>query len=139
MYNPPKGIEKKILKKYKLLEKESFDRAELSTPHLPCGYGFALEGVRTNGTEHLSSLSSFLYEWDKGMKTAEEELLSWMIQFKKIKQLVKALRKDVKEHFKVCSKCKGKGGKKIHQVEGMRIRIWEDCEKCDGRGLIPNG
>lgn len=139
IYGPPTGREKKILRMFKKLDNLGFDADEIKTPGVACTYGHALDGVRTNGHEHLVSLSSYRYEWNEAMEETRECLKEWNAHYREVKRVHRQFEAEIKKYFRICSKCNGKGGKYYTrdstQWDVSRTK-WEDCEKCNGRGLI---
>ncbi len=126
---PPKGKELEVVKKVdKLLEQyrkiDHFD----SSPTVFIGH--VIDGVRCNGKERVNSLLDVI----KKMAVYEQDLKCDIEGHKKALTLTKQIRKAMLG-FKVCPKCKGEKGFFPPKVKNEEYRAWEDCLKCNGRGI----
>lgn len=129
----PKGKELKTAKKvnelFEGLKKEvGFHRypasASISIDH-------TLEGVRTNGHQAVTSLFNVKEDLEDYKKNCEDEIKI----HQKAVELTEAMLAEL-DWFKTCPKCKGGKGKKMPGGRSCILYTWEDCNKCDGRGII---
>jgi len=131
-YDPPTGRELQILKRYQKLDEAC---CSTSMGLDPGSYDFALKGVRTNGTGHITTLSTYRYHWNKELAEVKKEMASWARRYMRLQTIHAQFEQDIHKYFETCSKCRGKGGNTVRN-QYNQLSAWEDCYKCDGRGLI---
>jgi hypothetical protein len=102
----------------------------------------AREGVRTNGWEYLCTILDAM----TGLRRFRHEVSHGLETYKKIDVLAGELLERAEELFsifKVCPICEGRKGKKSDRKDETRftkgMKQWDDCEECDGRGIILRG
>ena len=126
MYLTAKRAEKKL------------DKMFLDAPLLPWGTtaDHAIDRVRTNGLEDLSTLIDLVQEGEEYMREAtEHERLT-----AECKVVVQKVLDELDGYFELCPKCQGtKGAKDYDNVPMSRVYVWRDCGTCAGRGMVPRG
>lgn len=128
-YDPPTGRELQLLKVYETLEEASYETSiDIGISHT---HRFALDGVRTNGVQHLTSLSTYRYQWQQKLVTIQKDVQALIRNYRKVKKIHAQMERDIKRYFRICERCRGKGGYK-----NSFNHSWEDCSHCCGRGLI---
>ena len=134
-YYPPEGKEKKALLKLEPMVRSMSDLAYDIYFGGSVAMGHAIKGVRCNGREQVRSIADIFDEMDESHKS-----------IKHIKSVVaKAERtlarmNKIREGFIKCPSCHGKKGQKHRSAAptpGSCYGYWEDCAKCDGRGVLP--
>lgn len=99
------------------------------------GYGFALDGVRTNGTQYpynFLDAEKDIREYAGALAKYKKEIT---VAEKQARELAKLAIAVVRE-FRTCPSCKGAKGEKIRELEGGRYRLWRDCSRCKGAGVL---
>lgn len=132
-HDPPKGAEKKIIKRLNVLSRK-VDRLKRDPPwYSIVTPGHALEGVRTNGTQKLNGLPVCLSELEEFVRELRQFQKKWNSILKAAENELQVVKREVIKHLKACPKCKGKQG---YGQCGSNINRWRDCEHCEGRGYI---
>lgn len=146
-YSPPSGTEKQILD---LVAKESealtvlLKRIWENPPSAQIEISHAREGVRTNGTERVTSVLDVMEKMEEAGRRYHRHHNEVSAIEAEVGDRLIAVRK-LMEKLPLCSRCKGKKGYgrngiprtwKAGSGVGMSIKQWEDCEICDGRGIL---
>ena len=146
-YSPPTGKEKKVLAS---VSNGAIDLHDLlESIHLDFGSAYieishAREGVRTNGTEKTTTVLDVVDKADEIFHRYQRQLRNMQKVEDKIITVIDRIRLKMEE-LPLCPHCKGLKGygrdgipKKWEAGSGvgMAIKQWEDCEVCDGRGVI---
>ena len=102
--------------------------------------GFALDGVRTNGLERLTSIANFIIAVRRMRRNRASVQRNIDKALRKADRLLATLERIVAP-FKLCEVCEGRKGKYIPRQKGQTIiKRWHDCTSCDGRGVqVPRG
>ena len=131
-YDPPRGKERSLGAFLdRRLEPMCLSTYDIRAPSFSGFIGHALEGVRTNGTQRLTTVNDILRHlttWRKQLDCHVKEIRALRDKVRKIE--IAALDRFEKD-FRLCPTCKGKQG----NGESGRF-TWVDCETCDGRGLV---
>jgi hypothetical protein len=94
----------------------------------------ALDGVRTNGTGHLTSLATIMLGVRRIRKRHAGLKRDIARELRRLDALLAAAEKIVGP-FTLCSECKGEGGREGVVRSIGSITRWHDCAACAGRGL----
>lgn len=148
-YDPPTGPEKAVA----ILANRIYKRLDKSEPlgspfMIGISVGHALEGVRCNGTERLTTVIDCIDSLEEHSKDMIEHVKAVAARKIEIDAALKKLKDElVKRGLKPCPKCRGpydswydgchtKGQKVKTGASSGPMYRWEDCDKCNGRGLI---
>jgi hypothetical protein len=134
-YYPPEGKEKKALERLRPLVSRMSKNGETVELYSHFGatiyMGHALEGVRCNGRERVTSIQDIFEEmdcWPRRIKLIRRE----------VQQLERTLAKmdKIRAGFVKCHSCHGKKGRKTKPPPSHHSGPWEDCARCLGRGVL---
>lgn len=130
----PKGKELKIAKTIqKMLRRFKGEHGYGASPTCASiGIDFNIEGVRTNGTEDITSL----LDVREYLQTFSDECRDGSLELLKQVDDVSLMLNELENSFTVCTKCKGKKGGFDKDKQGYQRGGWSDCTKCKGRGIL---
>ena len=150
-YDPPTGQELNLTR----FAERVFKRLEKSRPGRPpymFGHdGHALEGVRVNGWERLTSVIDCVDELEDHSRALSEYVETIQKRAVAVRVELVALQSEMtKRGLKPCPACrleKYDDSRHGRQMKGVKDKIpnapggtpnqqWTDCETCDGRGLV---
>lgn len=127
MYLTAKRAEKKM------------DKMFLDAPWLPWGTtaDHAVEQVRTNGCEDLSTLIDLVQEGEEYLGEMEVHEITMAT----CRATVQKVLDELQSYFEICPACNGAKGAFDKDPESRFWigRGWEDCATCDGHGMLPRG
>ena len=130
--DPPRGKEKSLARYLDgRLESLRMSTYDVRAPGFSGCTSHAVEGVRTNGTQRLSSVTDILKDLTTWRKSLDRHLKTVRDIRDKVRQIEIAAFERFDKDFRLCPACKGKQG----TGESGRM-TWVDCETCDGRGLV---
>ena len=148
---PPQGKEMSVLRKIdgklKRMDKAWTRLRELGADgfledlhcdgfHWHIDLGHAIEGVRVNGRERTKTLATVML----GVRRIRAGIDTKRADIKKAMNDLTGLLGEIQDlmaPFDLCKRCKGQRGAKIPSKRSPRtVYSWEDCEACDGRGVV---
>lgn len=152
---PPVGKELEVLKfinkKAKIINKleQDYERIQFEDDvhsfkrrdnlHWGITEGHALEGVRCNGTQDTTTLADIILGSRRILDVIPKRKREAVKCFDKLKKILTEII-DLSKDFIICPQCKGEKGKQISlaNIPGYvsYASKWEDCNKCNGRGIL---
>lgn len=129
-------IAQELLKIINQIDKQGDDHPWFHVPHIEIEH--AIEGVRTNGTQRLTSILDVFFSHcqfdgrsnNDGLNMLEKSMRRNIAYSRKTLELIEQAREAFRKQYDLCPFCKGKHGKM-----GDR-RDWQDCVDCNGLGFI---
>lgn len=131
----PKGKEKKLLLRLKDLFSENPIPDPLQWDYsIENDVGFALDGLRCNGTEEPTTLIDLIMKVEKYADAISAECTSYSNRLQNHLSSISKNRDSIlaefHKRFKICTSCNGSKG-----TGNSGNLTWKDCSVCNGKGF----